>query len=770
MATPLAQRFVGTSVPRSEDDRILSGQATYIDDLMLPDMLHAVFFRSSLAHANITKIDISHAQASQGVHEVLTGSDLQKLLNPDAGSPGIWMVENISFSVLATTRVRFVGDLLAVVIADTRYLAEDAAELIEVTYEPLQVIADAKTALDPSSEPIFTDLGCNLAAPPTSNTHGDIEDVFSKADRIFHTTIEQHRHQNVPMECRGCVSDFDTSTGRLTHYGSNQGVGLARVTLSEQLGLDLDDVRVLCKDIGGSFGLKIGASREEVAVAAVSRLINRPIKWAEDRTEHMMASGHAREETLEVDTAVTKDGLVLGMKVRMICDTGSYPALGRHLGGIVERMFPGPYKMEALQFEYVPVVTNKAPYIAYRGPWAAETFTRERVFNLIAQELEIDPAEFRLRNMKSHRESPGRMITGRTLTSCTARESLETLLDLIDIEEFRSQQAVARENGRHLGIGIATYIEGAPGPRDDTDLGDEVIKMQLEVDGSVTVFTGQMPHGQGHETTFAQIAADEMGVHFDQVLVVVGDSDLVPHGNTGGSRAAAMAGGGTLHAARDLAELTKKAAANLLEASIEDIELSAGSAHVKGVPSSAIPLAEIAKSVEVNDTTELDSAPFQVEQRYKGGQGGWAGGSHCAVVEVDIETGQVRIERYIVVEDCGTIINPAIVEGQIRGGIAQGIGAVLLEHSAYDEHGNFLASTFMDYLLPSTTEVPRIEIHHLESIPNDPYVNFRGVGEGGMIVAPPTLVNAIEDALQPYGAKITEQHLPPEKVASLARR
>jgi len=767
MTTVPTQRFVGTSVPRAEDDRILSGTATYVDDLQLPGMLHAVFFRSPLAHANILQIDVSEARSLPGVHAVLTGIDIEALLNPEAGSPGIWMSENVQFPVIAITRVRFVGDLIAVVVAESRYLAEDAAELIEVDYEPLQVIVDAATALDPSSEPIFEDLGCNLAAEPTCNTHGDLEAVFAKADRIFSTEIKQHRHQNVPMECRGCVADFDPVSGRLTHHGSNQGVGRSKTTLAEQLGLEADQVRVLCNDIGGSFGLKIGASREEIAVAAISRHLGHPIKWTEDRSEHMTASGHAREETLEVDAAITEEGHVLGMKVRMVCDTGSYPALGRHLGAIVERMFPGPYNIEALQFEYVPVVTNKAPYIAYRGPWAAETFTRERVLDLVANELDIDPVEIRFRNLRSHREAPGQMVTGRTLASCTARESLEALLNEVDFDSFRSEQDAARAEGRYIGIGVATYIEAAPGPRNDVDLGDETLRVRLEEDGTVSVFTSQMPHGQGHETTFAQIAADEMGVDFSQVRVVVGDSDLVPHGGTGGSRAAAMAGGATLHAARNLAERTREIAAELLEASSSDIELSEGTARVRGVPASAIQLAEVAKASLSDTPAESQSHSLEIEENYKGGQGGWSGGTHCALVEVDVETGQVRIDRYVVIEDCGTLINPAIVDGQIRGGIAQGIGAVLLEHSAYDPDGNFLASTFMDYLLPSTTEVPRMEIQHLESIPNDPDVNFRGVGEGGMIVAPPTLVNAIEDALTPYNVMITEQHLPPQRIMEL---
>jgi carbon-monoxide dehydrogenase large subunit len=337
------------------------------------------------------------------------------------------------------------------------------------------------------------------------------------------------------------------------------------------------------------------------------------------------------------------------------------------------------------------------------------------------------------------------------------------MAEIVDLPAFRARQAAARADGRYLGLGVASFIEAAPGPRTEGGgggiMGPEQVRMRLEPDGIVSVFTAQMPHGQSHETTFAQIAADEVGVPFEQVRVVVGDSDTAPMGfGTGGSRAATMAGGATLHTARALRERILDVSADLLEASPGDLDLVAGEVSVRGVPVSAISLAEVASR-----TPE----PLEAQQAFDGGEGGWSGGTHCAIVDVDIETGHVAIERYIVVEDCGALINPAIVEGQVRGGVAQGIGAVLLERSAYDENAQFLAGTFMDYLLPTATEIPRIEIHHLETVPLDPHVNFRGVGEGGMIVSPPTLCNAIEDALAPFGVTITEQHLPPARILEL---
>jgi carbon-monoxide dehydrogenase large subunit len=444
--------------------------------------------------------------------------------------------------------------------------------------------------------------------------------------------------------------------------------------------------------------------------------------------------------------------------------------MGAMIGGMVEGMIPGPYALQALEFTFTAVVSNKATYVAYRGPWAAETFCRERMVDIIAKELGLDPLEVRRRNIAYQGENPANMITGRSLVSATARESLELIAGVIDVPAFRKRQEEARKQGRYLGLGMATYIEGAPGPRGSGGgLGNETMRMRLESDGIVKVFTGQMPHGQGHETTLAQVAAQEFGVPFEQVKVIAGDSDVVPFGFTGGSRAATMAGGASLHTARALKEKVLEVSSHLMEAAVEDLEIVDGQVGVRGVPAKARSLADIAAAATAEGALpEGVDATLEVTRQYDGGQGGWSGGTHSCIVEVDAETGLVEIERYVVAEDCGALINPAIVEGQVRGGVAQGIGAVLLEKSAYDEEtGQFMAATFMDYLLPSTTEVPRIEIHHMETVPLDPDVNFRGVGEGGMIVSPPTVCNAIEDALAPFGAEVREQHLPPLRILEL---
>jgi carbon-monoxide dehydrogenase large subunit len=774
MAEILAERYTGASIKRSEDPRILTGAGRYVDDIKLPGMLHAAFVRSPLAHARVLSVDVSAARALPGVVAVFTGAELEAMTvpGPDALMALLsWAGPTPEFSLLATDKVRFAGDPVAVVVAESRYLAEDGCELVEVDYDELPPVTDASFALDLSSPPLFDNLGDNIARPHSRNEFGDVAATFDSADRVTDVHIDVHRHQNVPMEGRGCVATYDADLGALTVHAATQSVHVTKIAIAMRLGMEQDKVRVLAGDIGGSFGLKIGASREELAVAAASRAIGRPVKWVEDRGENLTASGQAREESFDVRAAVSDDGDLLGLDVKMVVDTGSYPGMGAMVPATVEAMFPGPYKLAAFGFESTAVTTNKACYVAYRGPWASETFVRERVLDLIARDLGLDPLVIRLRNAAPRTDPPACMITGRPLVGITTRESLERLAQIVDFPSFRRRQAEARAQGRYLGIGLATFIEAAPGPRSPEGasgpMGSESMRLRLEQDGIVALFTGQMPHGQSHQTTLAQIAADEFGVPFDQVRVVVGDSDIVPFGLTGGSRSATMTGGVALHGARQLKARVLDVASHLMEASAQDLLISDGQVLVRGDPASAIPVGEIARRATVGDVGAGVDANLEVHASFDGGQGGWSGGSHCAIVDVDVETGLVRVERYVAVEDCGALINPAVVEGQIRGGIAQGIGAVLLERSAYDQDGNCQSATFMDYLVPTACDVPRIEIEHLETVPLDADVNFRGVGEGGMIVAPPTLVNAIEDALSPFGVRIYEQHLPPARILEL---
>ena len=776
MATIAAERYTGASIKRSEDPRILTGAGRYVDDIKLPGMLHAAFVRSPLAHAHVLSVDVSAARALPGVVAAFTGADLEAMTvpGPDALMALMgWAGPTPEFTLLATDKVRFMGDPVAIVVAESRYVAEDGCELVEAEYDDLPPVVNAAFALDPSSPPLFANLGDNIARLHSRSEFGDVTGTFENADRITDFHIDVHRHQNVPMEGRGCVASYDADLGVMTVYAATQSVHVTKIAVAMRLGMEQDKVRVLAGDIGGSFGLKIGASREELAVAAASRAVGQPVKWVEDRGENLTASGQAREESFDVRAAVSNDGDLLGLDVKMVVDTGSYPGMGMGatVPDIMQAMLPGPYKLAALGFESTAAITNKATYVAYRGPWASETFVRERVLDLIAKDLGLDPVEIRLRNVAPRTDPPALMITGRPLVGVTSKESLERVTQLVDFAAFRRRQAEARAQGRYLGIGVATFIEAAPGPRSPEGpsgpMGLESMRLRLEGDGIVALFTGQMPHGQSHQTTLAQIAADEFGVPFEQVRIVVGDTDVVPFGLTGGSRSATMTGGVALHGARQLKAKVLDFAAYLMEASAQDLLITDGNVWVRGDPASAIAVSEVARRAASGQFGADVDATLEVEATFDGGEGGWSGGTHCAIVEVDAETGIVKVERYIAVEDCGALINPAVVEGQIRGGIAQGIGAVLLERSAYAEDGSFQSATFMDYLMPTACDVPRIEIEHLETVPLDADVNFRGVGEGGMIVAPPTVVNAIEDALSPFGVRIYEQHVPPARILEL---
>jgi aerobic carbon-monoxide dehydrogenase large subunit len=774
MAGIVAERYTGASIKRSEDPRILTGGGRYVDDIKLPGLLHAAFVRSPLAHARVLSVDVAAARALPGVVAVLTGTDIEAITIP--GPDALMTLMGVQgptpeFTLLATDKVRLVGDPLVLVVAENRYAAEDGCDLVEVDYEDLPSVTTAALALDPGSLPLFANMGSNIAGQHARKEFGDVVGTFARAGRVAEFHIDVHRHQNVPMEGRGCIASHDADSGVLTMYAATQSVHVTKIAVAMRLGMEQDKVRVLAGDIGGSFGLKIGASREELAVAAASRALGRPVKWIEDRSENLTTSGQAREESFDVRVAVSDDGELLGLDVKMVIDTGSYPGMGGMVPAIIEGMLPGPYKIAALGFESTAVTTNKAPYVAYRGPWASETFVRERVIDLLAQDLGLDPLEMRLRNIAPRSDPPATMITGRPLAGVTSKESLERVAQLVDIPGFRRRQAEERARGRYLGIGLATFIEAAPGPRSPDGpsgpMGMEFMRLRLAEDGMVELFTGQMPHGQSHQTTLAQIAADEFGVPFEQVRVVVGDTDVVPFGLTGGSRSATMTGGVALHGARQLKVKVLDFASHLMEASARDLEITDGRVWVRGDPESAIAVAQVARQAASGDFGADVDTDLQVEASFDGGEGGWSGGTHCAIVEVDVETGIVKIERYVAAEDCGALINPAVVEGQIRGGVAQGIGAVLLERSAYDADGNFQSATFMDYLVPTACDIPRIEIEHLETVPMDADVNFRGVGEGGMIVAPPTMVNAIEDALAPFGVRIYEQHLPPNRILEL---
>jgi aerobic carbon-monoxide dehydrogenase large subunit len=646
-----------------------------------------------------------------------------------------------------------------------------------VAYEPLEAVASAEHALAPGAPELFADVPGNVVHRD-HHRYGDPDAAFARAELVIDEVFHQHRHANVPMEGHGGIADFSPATGDLVYVASHQNPHGLRFGLASTLGIPFHRVRVVCGDVGGAFGQKGYVQREDLAVCAASMRLGRPVKWVADRYENLLAGGQAREESARVRAAVSADGRVLALAVELVLDQGAYPLTTVPSTVFVASMrvlLPQAYRIDDIEFTSTIVTTNKASYVAYRGPWEMETWIRERTLDLVARRLGLEPAEVRRRNLLGPDELPREMVTGPLLDRITVGECLERVVERVDLPAFRAEQAATRTEGRYLGIGVALFIEPAPGPPSwGPSIGfvmpDEPARARLEPDGMLTVFTQQQPHGQGHETTLAQVAADALGIPLAHVRVVYGDTDQTPFSlmGTGGSRAARMATGAVTEAVAEVRQRVVALAAGMLEASPDDVEVVDGAVGVRGVPARSIPIGQIAMLAAAMPSMLPPGLETSLEcsATHDGGDGGWAQAAHCCVVEVDPETGFVRVLRYLAVEDCGRIINPAVVDGQIQGGVAQGIGAVLLERSAYDETGHPQATTLAEYLLPTALDVPGVEIEHLESPGLHP-LDFRGVGEGGAIVAPAAVTNAIEDALAPFGVVVTEQHLPPCRVAEL---
>ncbi len=768
MSVAPAARFVGQSVARIEDERVLTGHGRYVGDIWLQGLLHAAFVRSPLPYGKINGIDVEQARSLPGVVAVLTESDLG--LNALQNGMEIPGYLRPVFGALTADRVRHIGDPVAIVIGETRAAAEDGCDAVEVDYEPLDAVATIEQGLDPSIPPIFQDVPSNVFYSE-EREFGD-PTVLDGARRVT-MSLRPQRVAPVPMEGRCGLADFDPGTGDLTYYAGTQSPHGFRMTLSMLLGHPPDRVRVIAPDVGGAFGQKAITSREDAVVCAAAKLLGRPVKWVEDRFENMTSATHARDEELEVSAAVDDDGTILGLDVRMTLNQGAYPLVSfpsAVFGWSIRTNLPSSWRLKGMRWSFTVVATNSASSGAYRGPWAVETLLRELLIEQIARELGLDVVAVRRRNLITPAEQPTKMLTGPTLEDVTSLETLERAAELLAYDAFRVEQRQAREQGRLLGIGFSTYIEAAPGPPDffealGFELGGERAHAKLEPDGRLTVMTAQAPHGQGHETTLAQIAATELGVPLEHVRVLHGDTDLAPFSmlGTGGSRAATMASGAALVATRGVKEKVLNRAAQMLEISPDDLEIVDAMVTPKGDPGQAMPLAQVAAAAYFG--ADGDEEPDLRSSGYFGGamRGGWSGGTHACIVELDPGTGSVEIKRYLVVEDCGALINPAIVDGQIRGGVAQGIGVALYEHAAYDADANFLTGTFMDYLLPTAMEIPPIEIEHLHPELHEE-VSYRGVGEGGIIAAPPAVANAVADAV---GRAVTQLPLTPERVLGL---
>jgi aerobic carbon-monoxide dehydrogenase large subunit len=772
MSSVGAARFVGQSVVRVEDGRILTGRGRYMDDIVLPGMLEGVFLRSDVGHARIASVDAEQARSMPGVVAVITAAELEGAVFPVQVPAEIPNYLRPVFHALADDKVRYAGDPVALIVAESRYLAEDARDAVEVEYEPLEAVVTMEQAADSALPPLFEDVGSNVFYTEAMN-FGEPDAAFAQADRVVSAMIDSARVTHVPMEGRGGVADYRIGTDELTYHAGSQAPHALRQGLAGLLGHPADRLRVVIPDIGGAFGQKAGLCREDLVVCAAAKMIGRPVKWVEDRVENLAAAGQAREETIEIAAAVKDDGTILALDVKMRLNQGAYPLLGTPaplFGWIARTMIGNAYRIDSMRWSLDVYASNKASYGAYRGPWAAETLAREILIDRIAHDLDLDPVDVRRRNLLTLDEQPCKMMSGPTIEGVAMLGTLERAAELVDYDGFREQQRRAREQGRLLGIGFSTYIEPAPGPPDfwaaiGFPIGGERAVARLEPDGHLTVMTTQAPHGQSHETTIAQVAATEFGVPMSHVRVLYGDTSAVPYSfmGTGGSRSATMASGSALHATRAVKQKALAYAGNMLEISPGDLEIVEARIRVKGDPDSGMGLGELAQAVYFippeGEENDLRSAAL-----FDAPPGGFSGGTHVCFVEIDPETGIVRIPRYEVIEDCGSLINPAVVDGQVRGGVAQGIGIALYEHARYNDEGTFVSSTFLDYLVPTAMEIPTIGVEHFESPAMDE-VNYRGVGEGGTIAAPAAVLNAVSDALG--GTRVEQLPLTPDRVLAL---
>jgi carbon-monoxide dehydrogenase large subunit len=762
-----ASRYVGARVQRVEDLRILTGNSCYVDDVDLPGTLHAWFVRSPFARAAIRRIDASAALAHPGVRFVFTAADL----NPDAKEQ--WHTSmgpgpETPRPPLAEGEARFVGDPVALVVAETRAIAEDAAELVDVEYEPLTPIVDYKTA-EETDALVHEAHGSNVAGELTTLPIAKLDKVFAAAEHVVTETISQHAHTAAPMEGRGLLAHY--ANGEMVIYAATQAPHEVRLFCSRLLGLPEHRIRVVMRDTGGGFGQKVLVQRDEMCVMLAAPKVGAPIKWVEERRENLLAAGKSRQEHASATMAFDAVGAIQAVYLDFVSDCGAYPAPWPVMtAAAVGAIFPGPYRVPRAGFATKSIYTNTVGRTAYRGPWQFESLAREVMLDIAARRMGIDPAELRRRNLLRRDELPYPNPNGMTYDNISPLETFEQALAILDYDAFRAEQAAARVAGRYLGVGMSNYVE--PSTPGYGSYGTEAATIRVEPSGVVNVYIAGGSTGNSIETTVVQLTADALGVKIEDVNTIQGDTAVTGFGaGTAGSRSASMTAGAVSETATILREKIRAIAAHRLEAAVDDIELADSRATVRGTPAVGVSFAEIAALAYLNPAGLPPgvTAGLEASARYTAANASiWVNASHVCTCEVDPETGGVQLLRYIVSEDCGPMINPDVVEGQIAGGVVQGIGGVLLEHLAYDDDGNPLATTFMDYLVPSAAEVPAIEFGHIET-PSPGPGGYKGVGEGGAIGAPPAVVNAVADALSPFGVDVTTLPLSPARIVALVK-
>ena len=782
----MTHRWIGRRVRQREDLRLLRGRGTYVDDIRLPGTVEMAVLRSPHAHAWIRRIDPGPALALPGVLAVFTGSDVAAATRPFVHRGLGHDQRPLRYFALAVDRVRHVGEAVAAVVAEDRYLAEEALQFIEVEYEPLPAVAGAAAALEPGAPRLWDQWPDNVMLHYHFK-HGDPDGVLAAADVVVSEVIRCQRHTGMPMETRACLAVDEGR--RLTVWTNSQWPHIHRSVIAECLGLPEHALRVAAPDVGGGFGVKYHIYPEDVLVPFAARRLGRPVKWVEDRREHFLSTVHSREQEIRVTLGFRRDGTLLAVKADALMDLGTgaivFSGAGPMPAGAAS--MPMGYRFEHYEYRGRAVVTNKTPFGAYRGFGVTEVAQAlERAMDLAAERLGMDPADLRLRNLIGPEDLPYRTATGAYLTTGSYRLSLEAALEAAGYRELRQRQRREPGGTRRLGIGVAACVEGTAASQVGVSgrWGNwEYCRIEPAPDGTVTVYSGLASQGQSHETTLAQVTAETLGIDLDAVRVVLADTDRVTFGmGAFASRGAMMGGAAAVRACEDLIARLRRLGAALLEVDEQDVEYADGAVRVRGAPQRSVAFGELVRRAysdavllpaagirplvgeAVFDRVTLERGrpadPHGRVSRYTH----WSDGAAVAACEVDIETGQVRLLRLVMAHDCGTVINPVAVEGQCFGGLAQAVGGALLEELVYDDRGQLLTATFMDYLLPTAMDVPPMDLVHLVTPALEVPGGFKGVGESSTIVGPAAVLNAVADALAPLGVKLLETPLSPDRV------
>lgn len=773
-----ATKYIGVPRKRSEDPLVLMGRAKYVDDIALPGMVEAAFFRSTHAHARIKGIDLSKAKAHPDCLSIITAQDFDEGMTtfvPEMRGE----LKPVLQPFIAKDKVRFAGEILAVVVAPNRYLAEDVAELIEVEYESLPAYSDVEEAMRDGAVPLHDELGSNVYYSD-SFSNGDVEKAFAQADLVVKEKVATGRTSAAPMETRGVIAEWSWDD-KLTVWSSTQMPYPLRTYISVNLGIPEQIIRVIAPTVGGGFGQKAHFFAEEFILPWLAKKIRKPVKWIEDRREHLLAAAHAKQNTIYMDIALKKDGTILGIKIKNIGDSGAYSQFP--WSGLIESLAantgsPGAFTFRNIYYETRCVLTNKMATGAYRGVgWSAGCYAREMVLTKAAKLLGLDVADIYYKNFIRKDEFPYTTVTNQVYDSGDYHQVLDRCLELSDYRNLKAQPR-RLPNGKLRGVGCSFFVE-------QTNWGSHSAKasgfhatlhdtttVEMDPGGKVTVRSGQFSHGQGLRTTMAQVAAETLGVPIEDIVVVDGDTETGAYGmGTFASRSAVIGGGTVIRAATDVRNKLLKIAAHVMEANAADLTVDDGQIFVKGSPDRSITVSEIAYITHFDryrrpDEDEVE--PTLTSTRHYDPPAAYANGSHAVIIELDSDVGSIDIKRIVAVEDCGNMINPKIVDGQMRGGAGQGIGMGLLEHLDYDENGQLRNASFMDFLIPNAMTLPDIECAHL--VTPSPYTEggFKGAGEAAMLSIHIALANAVADALSDYGPLVPMVNpLGPQQVMDL---